>query len=180
MVKFGCKWRKYGGILFVPPCNLWSNTKKQFFFIVDKFDQLMSNYNLDRRSKKWWHRIFFYFLDACVVNAYILYKQLGKTITLKVFKVQCAEGFISQTFIDNSAITKCTNNSLSVQIRKHKPNVSLGIRKRDSKHLPERSSRKRCALCSTKKKEVRTLWSCTVCKVPLCLGKNMCFNKYHT
>ncbi|CAK9809214.1 PiggyBac transposable element-derived protein 4, partial [Anthophora quadrimaculata] len=83
---------------------------------VDKFDQLMSNYSLDRR----------------------------------------------------------------IQIRKHKPNVSLEIRKRDSKQLPERSSCKRCALCSTKKKEVRTLWSCTVCKVPLCLGKNMCFNKYHT
>jgi len=57
---------------------------------VDKFDQLMSSYSLDRRSKKWWHRILFYFLDASVINAYILYKQMGKEITLKTFKGQCA------------------------------------------------------------------------------------------
>lgn len=40
---------------------------------VDKFDQLLNNYKLDRRSKKWWHRIMFHFFDASVINAYIIY-----------------------------------------------------------------------------------------------------------
>lgn len=53
---------------------------------VNKFDHFMSNYSLGRRSEKWWHRILFYFLDACVLNAYILYKQLGKTTTLTRFR----------------------------------------------------------------------------------------------
>ncbi|CAH1983325.1 unnamed protein product [Acanthoscelides obtectus] len=36
---------------------------------VDKLDQLKSNFGLDRRSHKWWHRIFFHFIDICVVNS---------------------------------------------------------------------------------------------------------------
>lgn len=39
---------------------------------VDVFDQLKSSYAIDRRSKKWWHRIFWHFLDAALVNSYIL------------------------------------------------------------------------------------------------------------
>ena len=59
---------------------------------LDKFDQLMSSYKLDRRSRKWWHRIIFYFLDAAVINSYILNKQLNNNMPLKEFKGKCAEG----------------------------------------------------------------------------------------
>lgn len=52
---------------------------------VDIFAQLMYNYSLDRRSKK-----LFYFFDATVSNAYILYKQLRKEITLETFEGQRA------------------------------------------------------------------------------------------
>ncbi|XP_071057540.1 piggyBac transposable element-derived protein 5-like [Onthophagus taurus] len=34
-----------------------------------RFDMLKSLYEIDRKSKKWWHRIFWYLLDAAVVNA---------------------------------------------------------------------------------------------------------------
>lgn len=43
---------------------------------VDKFDHLKSMYEVDRKSKKWWHRIFFHFIDVTTVNAYIVYKDL--------------------------------------------------------------------------------------------------------
>lgn len=42
---------------------------------VDNFDRLKSDYGLDRRRKKWWPRIFFHFLDCCVVNAYLHHTQ---------------------------------------------------------------------------------------------------------
>ncbi|KAJ8910639.1 hypothetical protein NQ315_012507 [Exocentrus adspersus] len=41
---------------------------------VDRFDQLKSTYEIDRKSKKWWMRIFWHFVDCSVVNSYILYK----------------------------------------------------------------------------------------------------------
>ncbi|KAJ8890138.1 hypothetical protein PR048_009645, partial [Dryococelus australis] len=43
---------------------------------VDKFDQMKGTYEIDRKSKKWGHRIFWYFIDASVVNAYISHKEM--------------------------------------------------------------------------------------------------------
>ena len=39
---------------------------------VDRGDQLQSNYNIGRRSHKWWNRIFFYIIEVSILNAYIL------------------------------------------------------------------------------------------------------------
>ena len=35
-------------------------------------EQLKESYQIDRRSKKWWHRIFFHLLDVSVVNSFLL------------------------------------------------------------------------------------------------------------
>ena len=94
---------------------------------VDKFDQMKTTYEIDRKSHKWWHKIFFYFLDAATVNAFIIAKEL-----MSYEKGSCL------------------------------------------------MSRRRCALCSTKAKQVRTDWECSVCEVPLCLGKQKSwFQDYH-
>ncbi|KAG5872944.1 hypothetical protein JTB14_001172 [Gonioctena quinquepunctata] len=60
---------------------------------------------------------------------------------------------------------------LSVPISNHKPTVSNAVRTTESVHQPMRTSRRRCAYCSSKKKDIRTNGQCNVCQVPLCLGK---------
>ena len=40
---------------------------------LDNFDHLLSSYKIDRKSKKWWHRIFCNFLDLAIVNSFIIY-----------------------------------------------------------------------------------------------------------
>lgn len=60
---------------------------------VDKAD-ILKYYEIDQKSK-WWHRVKLDFLDVCVVNAYILHKQLHqleKYPTLKHFCLDIAEG----------------------------------------------------------------------------------------
>ena len=106
---------------------------------LDKFDQLMSSYKLDRRSRKWWHRIIFYFLDAAVINSYILNKQLNNNMPLKEFKGKCAEGCAcaARTMVD---VNTPTSSKLPIQISNSKPSVSVEIRKTSSSHLPERSA----------------------------------------
>jgi hypothetical protein len=42
---------------------------------VDKADMLKALYEVNRKSRKWWHRIFWYFLDVTVVNAFIIYRE---------------------------------------------------------------------------------------------------------
>ena len=39
---------------------------------VDRADQLQSYYNIGRRSRKWWRRVFFYIVECCVQNAFVL------------------------------------------------------------------------------------------------------------
>jgi len=147
---------------------------------VDIFDQLMSSYKINRRSRKWWHRIFFYFVDASVVNAYCIYKLMNlPKISAKDFRRSIINGLVSETVVNK----KRPSTSLScakLEIKKSKPFVPSEIRHQSSKHQPERSSRRRCALCSTKAKQIRTDWICSICQVPLCLGKfKSCFQTYH-
>lgn len=56
---------------------------------VDKADQLKSSYEISRKSKKWWHRLFWHFVDVTVVNSFIIYKQKNSStkINLKEFRL---------------------------------------------------------------------------------------------
>ena len=40
---------------------------------VDRFDHKRSSYSVSRRSRKWWMRIFYFILDSCIMNAFVLY-----------------------------------------------------------------------------------------------------------
>lgn len=146
---------------------------------VDRFDQMKSSYELDRKSKRWWMRIFFHFIDCCVVNAYTMYKLKGlKKISLKDFRRKVIDGLLAERYVELSS-----NNSqtLSEQpFKKRCRKVTEEVRFTSSDHLPCRSTRRRCARCSTKAHQVRTEWSCSICKVPLCLSKiRDCFQEYH-
>jgi hypothetical protein len=133
---------------------------------VDKFDQLLSSCKINRRSKKWWHRIFFYLLDACAVNAYCIYKMLPTNLPLmsaKDFRMEVIQGLISPTVVSRKR--KSFQNHDQVAIKKHKSHVSSAVRLDSSSHQPVRSTRRRCASCSTKVKDIRTNWACSVCNV---------------
>ena len=41
---------------------------------VDRTDQCRRTYGFDRKSKRYWLRIFFQFFDYAINNAYLLYK----------------------------------------------------------------------------------------------------------
>ena len=45
---------------------------------VDKADMLISSYGLSRKSKKWWHRIFFGLIDRALCNAFIAFNKITK------------------------------------------------------------------------------------------------------
>jgi len=53
--------RQKDKILKTIPCPKMVYDYNQYMGFVDKADQLRTTYTLDRKSKKWWHRIFFVF-----------------------------------------------------------------------------------------------------------------------
>lgn len=74
------------GTVTMIPCPKVLNDYNQNMNCVDKLDQNKKSCKIDRKSKKWWHRIFFHFLDIAVVNSHVVYKQsTGNIITMKNF-----------------------------------------------------------------------------------------------
>ncbi|CAH1971335.1 unnamed protein product [Acanthoscelides obtectus] len=45
---------------------------------VDKFDQLMSTYSIAQKSRRWWLKLFYYFIDMAIVNSYVMDKDSAK------------------------------------------------------------------------------------------------------
>lgn len=43
---------------------------------VDLADRLRQAYCVERKSKKWWHRLFFGLIDMVFVNSFVIYKKL--------------------------------------------------------------------------------------------------------
>ncbi|KAF9409727.1 hypothetical protein HW555_011017 [Spodoptera exigua] len=161
---------------------------------VDKFDQLKSCYDIDRKSHKWWHRIFFHFLDCSVVNSFLVYKELQstsrpelETLTLKNFRRSVYQGLLAPAYVNqrrhhsvDSPRSSGAPSSGPAVIKRHKPTVADEIRLESNRHQPERSTSRRCAKCSTSNTPVRTVWKCKTCNVPLCLRKGKsCFEDFH-
>lgn len=134
---------------------------------VDKADMLKSFYEIDRKSKRWWLRIFWHFVDVTIVNAYILFRKRcdGRTLDLKDFRVAVARGLIGIPKRKNRG-----RKSEELPNKKYKLQVPIETRHKESSHMPIHDTSRRCAFCSTKTDPHRTKWSCTVCKVGLCLN----------
>ena len=56
---------------------------------VDLSNQIISYYELNRKTIKWWKRIFFHLLDIAIVNSFIIYKKfVNSNITQKQFRLE--------------------------------------------------------------------------------------------
>lgn len=139
---------------------------------VDRYDQLRENYEIGRKSTKWWFRIFYYLLDMAVINAFILMKINNTKNDQLKFRINLARQLIG---------------GYSLRKRRYKPTPFLSNKRLVpdevrlngvGTHFPQKiNTYRRCGLCSTVAKEKRTKVLCSGCKVPLCL--EICFNKFH-
>lgn len=146
---------------------------------VDNADRLLSTYKIDRKSKKWWLRIFWHFVDLSVTNAFILYTKKGNnaSLNMKKFRLRLVDELVGHKI----PISKGRKRQPTVVANK-KPQVTVEKRRSQSSHMPVHIGQlRRCASCSTKTNEKRTTWICNVCNVPLCLStKRNCFLSYHS
>lgn len=174
------KRRAKDGTQSMVPCPLVLHDYNNNMNCVDKFDQNKKSYQIDRKSQKWWHRIFFFFFDSAIVNSRILYNEITKeSMSMKDFRRQVSRELVAKTLVEkrrSSSDSPITPKNL----KKGSPSVPKEVRIEQSAHQPKRSTRRRCNNCSSKAKEVRTDWVCSICEVPLCLGKSRnCFAEYH-
>ncbi|XP_067138764.1 piggyBac transposable element-derived protein 4-like [Centruroides vittatus] len=137
---------------------------------VDRADQYISLYNQERKSTKWWKKVFYTCLSMCVTNAWIMYNDLrrnAKKVSYLTFLVDLSENLIAEE-------KKNSNLPLPKRGPSSKKKKLFGT----ALHLPvEGQTRRRCARCAEEKKQKRTKTVCQECQIPLCKD---CFMLYHT
>ena len=90
----------------------WSKEEKKFIFEkfpntikkytqymkgVDKSNQLISYYEINRKTYKWWKRIFYHLIDVSIVNSFIIFKKINNTsITQKNYRLEIVREIIKK------------------------------------------------------------------------------------
>jgi hypothetical protein len=154
---------------------------------VDLADQLRGSFNPQIRTRKWWHRFFWWSVTTAISNAYIMYKTHLATLNattphpnLKIFshadfQVRLAEELIAAGHEDQN------QNPSQQHPRKRKATAQP---KDGGSHFviktPTNAKGQLCELecvfCSTKNRRKRTTNMCENCEVALCI---VCFKPFH-
>lgn len=172
--------RQKDGSLLPIACPMVCADYNQHMGYVDYSDRLLSTYKIDRKSKKWWVRLFWYFVDLTIINSFIIYKEknLQPSLTLKKFRLRLTEQLVGHKL---SSLKGRKRVDSERDISSRKPQVNLEKRQSQSSHMPVYiTSKRRCVQCSTNNNQVRCQWICKTCNVPLCLSSTKnCFLSYH-
>ena len=168
------------------PCPVAMKDYNNNMFGVDKADQLCAIYGIDRKSKKWWHRIFFGMIDRTIVNAQIVHNKLSAhPLNSLNFRRSVAQTLIalSKPRKPGRPVHSMQQPTSKKRRRSHTASVSSAIRLQNrGAHWVEFDPKKRgrCEVCSSKGTESRPHSTCSLCKVFLCCNVNKnCFKEFH-
>jgi len=150
---------------------------------VDRFDDRRGRYHVSRCSRRWWLRIFYFFVDCSLVNAHILFNSVhDNTITMMTFRQQVIRGLVMGISLCSrkSNVEGCAWQQRKKRAATAKPagvpdDVRLGS---VGIHMPSSlPSFHRCRYCSTRTNNKRSKIMCCSCKVALCATP--CFANFH-
>ena len=144
---------------------------------VDKHDQLASYYPFQRKTLKWWKKMFFWLFQMGLVNAHKLFL-ISNPISKMTFSKYL-------TIIANTLPSLPLNENIPIPPAANEPR-----RCNHGDHFPKRippngtktNPTRRCTHCSDKpgpegkKPRKETSWKCHECDIPLCVE---CFRPYH-
>jgi len=131
---------------------------------VDKNNQISSFYFSNRRTIKWYKKLFYYSIEVSISNAYVMYlADKNKKMNLLDFHLAVVDGLSGVKMIEEE-------HTKPPQHRLHGKHF---LRK-----LPNNLQRD-CKVCSNRSiKRITTNFQCEVCRKSMC--PTTCFKKYHT
>jgi hypothetical protein len=148
----------------------------KFIHGVDKFNQRISSYTFDRKSRRNWLRLFFFFFNASLANSYICYNQLHQNESPYLdYLVSVAKSLCSGAKRKNIGRPTSTKKyEFSAPTSQFTDQLNSGM------HLPVKGTRRRCANCSTNEVQVRSTIECSNCELAFCVtDEKNCFYEYH-
>ncbi|XP_014478485.1 PREDICTED: piggyBac transposable element-derived protein 4-like [Dinoponera quadriceps] len=142
---------------------------------VDRADQHAATYCFLRKSLKWWRTLFFWGMEMCVINAYIMHK---------ITRQQNNERPLTHLNFVKCLVDELVENFRHQTPSRAQPSTSfVDIRLNNQLHIIRSGTKKDCAVCSDRKtpgkrRETRTYCDTCTRKPGLHIGD--CFAKYHT
>ncbi|XP_047361946.1 piggyBac transposable element-derived protein 4-like [Vespa velutina] len=140
---------------------------------VDRADQYASTYCFLCKSLKWWRKLFFWGLEMCVINSYIIYRISKQTN--------------NETPMTHHKFVKVLIDQLRGDFRESRtrPSTSSADNRLENKlHIPDVGQRKRdCIVCSDRKTpggRRQTTYYCQTCTNQPAMHFGECFKVYHT
>ncbi|KAG7481247.1 hypothetical protein MATL_G00065090 [Megalops atlanticus] len=142
---------------------------------VDLCDQLRECYQVGRPCKKWWRYFLWFYINLCIVNAYIILRESrggaappgfsGKQFTQRHFRIRLAQQLIGD-------YQGARGMERAARKRHADSPVEYGHR---LERMSERS--RRCRNCTNKGLRHESVFGCKICNVHLCRGG--CFSEFH-
>lgn len=163
-----------------PDCILDYNCNK---IGVDLNDQYVSYYSLNRKSMKWWKKMFFNLVARAMVNAYVIYNKSStqpRRLRFSQFLMPCGEELVETASADEPGPSSGPHfvGKGTRLIGRH------FLEKIPSSEKKEKVSRV-CKVCADRTKAAtgqrgrkETVYYCPDCNVPLCY--HPCFKIFHT
>ena len=141
---------------------------------VDKEDQMTVYYSFQRKSIKWWKKVFFWLLEVSVINSYHLYRQ-------------CIEGASSHLMYRRVIIKGLLEGAGEAVLSRPRPgrrSVDHPIERMNDKtwHFPATGKKRRhCRVCRDRATKYHTTNTfCRTCTDQPYLHADRCFEVYHT
>ncbi|KAF2902555.1 hypothetical protein ILUMI_03630 [Ignelater luminosus] len=91
---------------------------------IDLADQLRSSYCVDRKSRKWWHRLF-WGIDIALVNAYFIYNDLFEKMDQLEFRRSVAVGLLAYSTYHLSKKRRSQGSTPGPSHKRRKYNYSV-------------------------------------------------------
>ena len=133
---------------------------------VDLSDQRVGSYSRHMKSLTWYLQLFFYMVNLCVVQAFILYKKLHPDS--KMTQRECHLEVID-------ALTGGRTYTKSKGKKPEEPRPDDIRFNREQEHAPVKNAT--ASKCQVHTNRVDTIFTCRVCKKRMC--PDPCFYRYH-
>lgn len=145
---------------------------------VDRADHLCTSYNFDRKSIKWWRKLFFWLTEVAAVNSFILFK---------MYQQWKNEQPLTHLEFRKKLIEELAGDVRNRQRRRGRPSTRDRVeRLNKEQHFmaqKRKGQSKDCAVCSNHKvpgERKKTVYFCKTCTRLPGLHLYRCFEKYHT
>lgn len=139
---------------------------------VDRSDHYCASYSFTRKTLRWWRKLFFWLVEVCMVNSFLVYKEMQHLRDSRHLQYR------------NKVIVQLIGDVRNRKPKRGRPSESDSAeRLNKSPHFIKKGARghtKNCMVCNTKEQRKTTLFFCETCQRKPGLHPGECFKKYHT